>query len=373
MALKLLHTADWQIGAPFSHIAGDAGAVLREERFAVVRRIAALAAEREVDAVLVAGDVFDSNLVEMRTIHPLLDALDAYRGPWIMLPGNHDAALPESVWHRLARSGPPANLHLALEPQPLALPAAQAVVLPAPLTTRHTFEDLSAWMDAASTPEGIFRLGLAHGSVEGCLPDQEEATNPIAAGRAGRARLDYLALGDWHGTRRIDERTHYAGTPEPDRPKDNDSGNVLLVEIERPGALPVVEPVAVGRYRWHRRTLDLTAAEPSAFNDLLDALIGTLGPVETTLLWLRLEGTVDLSGRAGLDLTLERWQARLRHLDLDDAIRLAPSSAELARLEDGSVLGQTAMRLRDLAASPEGDTAALALRLLWQEQAKGAA
>ncbi|SNB63223.1 DNA repair exonuclease SbcCD nuclease subunit [Arboricoccus pini] len=371
--LKLLHTADWQIGAPFSHIAGDAGAVLRDERFAVVRRIAALATAREVDAVLVAGDVFDSNLVEMRTIYRLLDALEGYRGPWVMLPGNHDAALPESVWHRLARLGAPANLHVAMEPLPLALPGTQAVILPAPLTTRHTLDDLSAWMDSASTPEGIFRLGLAHGSIEGYLPDQGEATNPIAADRAERARLDYLALGDWHGTRSIDARTHYAGTPEPDRPKDNDSGNVLLTQIERPGALPLVERVAVGRHRWYRRTLNLTAAEPSAFNDLLGALIGDLGPVETLLLWLRLEGSVDLDGRAALDVALDRWQGRLRHLQLDDATRLAPSESELARLDEGSLLGRTAARLRDLAAGPQGDTATLALRLLWQEQAKGEA
>ena len=58
--------------------------------------------------------------------------------------------------------------------------------------------------------------------------------------RAATARLDYLALGDWHGTRRIDARTWYSGTPEPDRFKANEPGNVLQVDIARAGAEPIV-------------------------------------------------------------------------------------------------------------------------------------
>src|SRR5690606_18918450 len=95
------------------------------------------------------------------------------------------------------------------------------------------------------------RIGLAHGSVAGILPDTVDATNPIAADRAATARLDYLALGDWHGARRIGARTWYSGTPEPDRFKENEPGNVLQVDIAQPGAEPVVEVVPVAAYRWH--------------------------------------------------------------------------------------------------------------------------
>ena len=68
------------------------------------------------------------------------------------------------------------------------------------------------------------RVGLAHGSVQGILADDIDSANPIAPDRATRARLDYLALGDWHGCKRIDDRTGTAATPEPDRFKANDSG-----------------------------------------------------------------------------------------------------------------------------------------------------
>ena len=89
------------------------------------------------------------------------------------------------------------------------------VVLPAPLTAKSTSRDPTAWMDAAATPSGSLRIGLAHGSVQG-FGSAGEANVPIDPARAKSAGLAYLALGDWHGTTRISERVWYSGTPEPD-------------------------------------------------------------------------------------------------------------------------------------------------------------
>ncbi len=67
-------------------------------------------------------------------------------------------------------------------------------------------------------------IGLGHGSVQGILAEGIDSANPLAPDRAASARLDYLALGDRHAFKRIDARTWYAGTPEPDRFKANDAG-----------------------------------------------------------------------------------------------------------------------------------------------------
>lgn len=369
MGLKLLHTADWQLGAPFAQHAGDVGAVLREERFAVVRRIADLARTREVDLVLVAGDVFDANMVHDRTIYRLFDALAGFPGPWVMLPGNHDSAVPESVWHRLERMQPPANLHVAREPAPLAFKDGSVTILPAPLQQRHALEDLTVWMDQAATPSGTWRIGLAHGAIEGRLPGAAEAMNPVAPDRASRAGLDYLALGDWHGLHKVDARSWYSGTPEQDRPRDNEPGYVLLVELEAPGAVPVVEPVRTGRFRWYRRELELSALDSTSAGPVLDQLVGQLGEPESALLWLRLAGSVDLATRDALEAQLARWSGRLRHLEVQDEAVMEPSVHDLARLADGGLVDKAATRLRALAVPGEAGAAArLALRLLWQEQ-----
>lgn len=161
-----------------------------------MQRTAALATERFVDAVLVAGDVFENNLVSNETIHALIRAMEGFKGPWVLIPRNHDPAMAESVWQRMQGLGCPKNVYIALDPQPVLLADSRLAVLPAALTRKHEIEDLTALWDKVETPTGAVRVGLAHGSVEGLLPGKGEATNPVAANRAPCARLEYLALGD---------------------------------------------------------------------------------------------------------------------------------------------------------------------------------
>ena len=223
---------------------------LAEARFSAVERLAGIARQEAVDAVLVAGDVFDAQTVSDRTIRRLFNAMGAYAGPWVLIPATTTRRWPRA-W--VARPPPGAvapNVHLALGAQVMAFPERGFVVLPAPLTQRQTPADETAWFDHAETAPGLVRVGLAHGSVQGVLAEDIDSPNPIAADRASRAALDYLALGDWHGTRRIDARTWYSGTPEQDRFKANDPGNVLLRDIPAVGAEPEVEVRAVGRHPW---------------------------------------------------------------------------------------------------------------------------
>jgi hypothetical protein len=170
VTLRLIHTADWQLGKPFQRLPADIAALLREARLAAVRTIASLATRHDAAAVLVAGDMFDSNLVPERTIVQALAAMRGFAGHWILLPGNHDALLSEGVWSRLDRLGRPANLVIAGTPAPIVLADGRLVVLPAPLTERHTADDLTVWMDEAPTPSGALRVGLAHGSVGVAYP-----------------------------------------------------------------------------------------------------------------------------------------------------------------------------------------------------------
>jgi hypothetical protein len=85
-------------------------------------------------------------------------------------------------------------------------------LLPAP-THRHNLDDPTALFDTMETPGARSRIGLAHGSIRD-FSSRGEAQNQIAPDRAQRSNLDYLALGDWHGSLRVDART---GAPETDR------------------------------------------------------------------------------------------------------------------------------------------------------------
>ena len=373
MVVSFIHTADWQIGKVFGNIGADAAVLLKTQRIKTVHRIAELSTERGVDAVLVAGDVFEDNLVSNETLHALIHAMEGFKGPWVLIPGNHDPAAAESVWHRMRTLGCGANVRIALEPQAIPLADGRFVIFPAVLRRKHEFEDLTATWERINTPADALRIGLAHGSVEGLLPGEAEATNPIAPERAVRARLDYLALGDWHGTYRVSERSWYSGTPEPDRFKDNNAGNVLHVTITAPGAEPVVEPVRVARYIWS----DIHAVVNDA-DDLaaIDARLNELAePFDQHVVMLTLTGVVDFAIREQLDVLLSKWRGRLTWLGDDCSCLVAqPTDADLDRIDTAGFVRTAMERLRAIQASPadqDHDLATGALRLLYQIHTSG--
>ena len=369
MGVTLIHTADWQLGKQFGNVPGDAGAALRDRRIETVKEIARLAQERGADAVLVCGDVFETNAVADRTIRQALNALDSFTGDWVFIPGNHDAALADSVWSRADRIARPDNVHfLVPNKEPLLLKNGTLAILPAVLQQRHEADDLTAWFDHAETPKRAIRVGMAHGSVRELLPDSE-APNPIAADRAETAKLDYLALGDWHGTFKVNDRTWYAGTPEPDRFKSNDPGNVLAIEIERPGALPSIEKIAVGHYIWSETGFRIRSAEDIT---ALDRELTTLHSDPARLLVrLKLKGVVTLARRGQLDETLAAWEARLRYLEYDDRKLIAePNDDDLDRIDRGGFVRAAVDQLRLQATdpdNPEREIANAALLRLYQE------
>ncbi|OMG91561.1 metallophosphoesterase family protein [Achromobacter xylosoxidans] len=366
-----LHTADWQIGRQYGQFETDDAALLAEARFDVVARIAALAAERQVDAVLVAGDVFDTQGVSDRTIRRLFAALAAYAGPWVMIAGNHDAALADSVWSRAAQLGCiPPNVQVPPRPGVVDLAPQNLAVLAAPLTQRHTYDDVTQAFDAMASEPGRIRVGLAHGSVAGRLPDTIDATNPIAPDRASRARLDYLALGDWHGCLSIDERTWYAGTPEQDRFRGNEPGYVLDVRIAAPGATPQVERVATGKYRWSAWTETLSLPTDA------QALAGRLAALRAEdVLRLELQGHVNVPTWEALQRAVDQAAAQARAVLPDfSGLLLEPDDADLAQLGASGYVGEVAAQLQAMQADPEqAAVAGEALRLLLRFQREGAA
>lgn len=360
MTFRFLHTADWQLGKSFANVPGDAGALLRQARFDAVRRLASLAHERGCHAVLVAGDAFDSAWPDARTLHGAIGAMRGFTGPWIILPGNHDPGGASDLWERVATLAGDLDLRLALKPAPMVLVDGRATVLPAPLSNRHAFEDPTAWMDSAETPAGSLRIGLAHGSVRD-FGASEASPNLIDPARADKARLNYLALGDWHGLIEINPRTYYSGTPEPDRFSENDPGNALIVELAN-DTPPNIEPVPTAAFGWQKLNLSLADGAAAAV-DRAERLVKSSPTPDKMLLALTLEGSIDLAGRAELQAAIDDWSARIAYLQVDDrGLRDAPSEADLAMLAQGSgVVAATASRL----AGDETEQAALALRYLY--------
>lgn len=340
--MRFIHTADWQIGKSFRRF-GEREGGLRQARLDAIERIGAAALAHNAAHVLVAGDLFDHFAPTDRTAREPVERMRRFSAvEWLIIPGNHDPHRPDGVWDRLALMGLPANVRPVLEPTPVAL-ADGTHILPAPLLRRSETADLTAWWDAAPTPPGAARIGLAHGAVTG-FGSAQEASNLIDPARARSAGLAYLALGDWHRTLQISERVWYAGTPEPDRAGSQQVGKALLVEICGPDAPPRVQELTTGVYTWETRETRLDSPEDVAD---LDNALRAMPDTFRTVLRLKVAGALSLAARADLDARLTALEAVFHHLDADlDGVLPRPSDEDFDAIDFDGVLRTAAERLK---------------------------
>jgi len=340
--MRFIHSADWQIGKPFRQF-GDKEGILKLARLNAIQRIGRLAAAEGVEHVLVAGDVYDTDSPTSKTLLEPLERMRAFpKVIWHLLPGNHDPHRPEGVWDRLLKHGVPENVCPHLTAEPIVLDQA-AVLLPAPLMRKSEGADLTEWMTRAESPPGVSRIGLAHGSVVG-FGTEGEASNPIDPRRAELAGLSYLALGDWHRTMQVNASTWYAGTPEPDRAGSQESGQVLVVAVDGPGAPANVTSHVVGAYHW--RTCEETLSDTSDLADL-ETRLRAIPHLSATILRLRLKGALPLAGQSELDRMIGGLSAAMFNLDVEtSALAVKPTEQDLESIDFGGVLRHAADRLK---------------------------
>lgn len=389
--LRFLHTADWQIGKPYARVADpDKRARLRQERFAAIGRIAAVARQQAASFLVVAGDLFDSHRPTRADLSAACSAIGALELPVLVIPGNHDHGGAGSLWHDAyfqaeCRQLAP-NLTPLLERQPfplsrLGLPG--GVLLPCPLLRRAEPHDPTAWLRNLDFSPWVDqpRIVLAHGSIQGFGTDDSGDTDdenpPVAANRIDLSALpageiDYVALGDWHGLMPVRPHVWYSGSHEMDRfPRavDYRSGQVLAVEVRR-GSPLVVEPVATGGIRWHH--LQHRFGSDADLDRLERLLQDRIGPRSNQdLLLLELDGSLSLAAAARLQDLLERLEARLLRLKRRDRTSVAPDAGELAQLTGRAgdpLVSRVALRLQELAeqGGTDAELARLGLRELYR-------
>ncbi len=314
---RLLHMADIHLGARH-HDLGDAAAKQRERQFAAFSRAIDAAIERRVDAVLICGDLFDSNAQPRRSVERAageLARLAERQIRVVLIPGTHDCYDPASIYRTFdlrALAGLPADSDMltVLTPE---LPSVHfreletevhGPVFPAKSSARSPLEGFRA---GAAQP-AAYQVGMIHGSlrVEGKVTSDDVL---FTADEIAASGLHYLALGHWHSL--LQGRSGgtvwaYPGAPEPVALDQDGAGHVLLVTIDGPAGAPSVqvEPMTVGRTRFQR--LDVDVASIASQDDLCRRLADLADP--DLVLDVRLLGVVP----DGLDLDVDEVGRQLR-------------------------------------------------------------
>jgi DNA repair protein SbcD/Mre11 len=313
--MRLLHTADWHVGRTIR------GRSRVEEFTEVLAEVVGIAREESVDAVLVAGDLYDHRAPSPEADALIFDTLvRLYEAgiPVVAIPGNHDSALR---WQALGRLLDPIGVHVV----PRVVPPTQgsvveirarggdetALITCVPFVPERRFADAAALFDAPeawflSYAEGMGRLlaamaesfrsdavnvVLAHLFTDGAIPGGGEHQVTIGIEYAVSpsrlpATASYVALGHVHRpqpVRGAPSPTRYAGSLlQLDFGETEQTKSVAVVEA-RAGAPAKVREVTLSAGRRLvdvEGTLDEVVSAGRALPDAyLRVFVRTDGPV----------------------------------------------------------------------------------------------
>lgn len=267
MAMKVVHCSDWHLGA------GLHGFDRLEEYRAALMDVAETVGVEQPDAVIVAGDVFDTAqpsaaaqnvfaevIMRMHCLAP--DAMI------VITAGNHDSASRHEVFRlpwRLANVItvgviPPADVFDAVAAKLIIPVPGKGFVVALPYAGRrlNSEPDLPSRLlerVAAMNPDGLPVVMTAHLPVrkadftghsrydDDTLVGNVE-TIPLSSLGTG---YDYLALGHIHGCQRLDAegRVWYSGTPIHTSFDEKGPRCLLIADIPAHGAIPdvMVHPI----------------------------------------------------------------------------------------------------------------------------------
>jgi len=197
----------------------------------------ALARDAAVDAVLIAGDLFDSARVTDETLAWTADQLDAVGRPVVVIPGNHDVYGDRSPFHRLdlAASCPRVHLIDDVDGRLVELPGIDVVVWGRAMAEHEPGYRPFAGLPAA--PEGRWTIAVGHGLVMDDGPSHR--SSPIFARDLAAVDWDYVALGHVHTYDEVRDAptpARYPGATVASR--DGEAGVVLVDFVPGAGARP---------------------------------------------------------------------------------------------------------------------------------------
>lgn len=266
--VRILHTSDVQLGAPF-HFLGSKGTRHRQQLRDTFRRIVDRAAEG-FDLMLIAGDLFNDNRPHQGTVDFVATQLGRLDIPVCILPGNHDCYDETSVYRKERFPG---NV-IVFTAQPHVQEFAQLdlAVYGNPILSKQSRS--SPLRGLSRTGAVRWHVAMAHGNL--VRPDIADPPRPIRPEEISACTMDYVAMGDWHAFADYsqgDVKAFYSGAPEPTAVDQESTGYVATVEIDENGVR--VCPQRVGTVSTQQILLDVSG---KSVRQITEEILGHADP-----------------------------------------------------------------------------------------------
>jgi len=280
--VRILHTSDWHLGRSFH------GESLLAEQRQAVDRLVEMTSDRNIDLVVIAGDLYDRAIPPTDAVRLFDDALVALHeagASVVAITGNHDSPSRVAVADRVLEQagvavrgdvsrcadplrfepddgGPPVHVY----PVPYLEPSVAGPVFDRLAdnadnrdSRRVSHHDVTSQATAlirrnTSVGEPVRTVVLAHTFVAGGTEsDSERALSIGSIDRVGLSAFDgfdYVALGHLHRDQSFDDgRIAYSGSPLPySFSEEGNTKSVRIVEMDAAGRCSTeVVPLGVGR------------------------------------------------------------------------------------------------------------------------------
>ncbi len=307
--MKLIHTADLHLGArSTAHLTPEKARLRRRELLEGFGRIAEIAVSEGAEAVLIAGDLFD-------TAHPSREAIDYVLGTvrrtpgvqFLCLPGNHDGG-------RFPEVQLPENLTV--------FGAEWGCVSLGDVDIYGISPEGAIPYEALAVKRERKTVVMLHGEKRDGGRNAEGAV--LLSRLAGRG-IDYLALGHYHRfqTGALDERGVYAysGTPSPRGFDEAFPGGVLLIDTEQSPVEPRFLPLGSRPIE----ILEVTVGEEDDVRACEDAILRAAADIPPeAMLRVLLVGELPPEARRPDTVLLTRaLSGRFFFLEIKDKTRLS--------------------------------------------------
>ena len=262
MAFKFIHCSDLHIDSPFkgfSSVEHSLVEILRQSTYQAFQNIVELALKEEVEAVLIAGDIYDgaekSLEAQLKFRRGLQKLSDAEIGTFIV-HGNHD---PLDSWS--ASLEWPERVHVFSGTQMECLPVERNGVVKAYVhgisyPKRDVTENLSKKFSRGNG-EG-FAIGLLHSNVGHQSGHDNYA--PCSMDDLIAAKMDYWALGHIHRFRVLRESNPavvYSGNSQARHMRESGEKGCCLVTLKK-NTDPLIQFIPVDAVRYIQDEVDLS-------------------------------------------------------------------------------------------------------------------
>lgn len=355
--IKILHTADLHLDAPFSGCTPSERTARRNEQRQVLRNICSICKKEKINLLLIAGDLFDSDFVRADTPAFIAECFESIPDTYVFIsPGNHDPYYERSPY-RAAKF--PGNVHIFMEE------TLSHFDIPSLNTTVYGF--------------GFEKRGITGNPIDGlrvrddtkinillCHGDLDDAASEyfnIKADDLEGSFLNYAALGHIHKAGEFmrfgKTACAYCGTPLGRGFDECGEKSVIVGEIGIGNAALLHMPIEGRRYEIAKVNLDGCRSEQAALSKISD-ICGDYG--ENAALRIVLSGNVQTEIRISAE-RVRSVLAKPRYIEIKDETLYLPDMEELMR--ENSLRGEFCRKIKPMLESEDASlrkTAALALK-----------